>query len=143
MRSGRRSSDPNFPRRMAQRMPRDEKHSVEIVADPGGPAPPSRWKLPARWRIEVRGKSKPNLRFNAAIAHDGHLELVEGIAPYDKEFMASRVIALFEPTREGRLSVAVYSEVTGIYTKHAFHESDRGGRILFDDTITPYQAGSL
>lgn len=95
----------------------DEKHSIELVADSGGPRPPSTWKLPARWKIEVRGKSKPNLRFNAAIVHDGHLELVEGIAPYDKEFTASRVIVLIEPTREGRLSVVAYSDASGIYAK--------------------------
>ena len=121
----------------------DEKHSIEIVADSGGARPPSPWKLPARWKIEVRGKSKPNLRFNAAIVYDGHLELVEGIAPYDKEFTASRVIVLVEPTREGRLSVVAYSDAGGMYTKHAAHESNGGGRILFDETITPYQAGSL
>jgi len=121
----------------------DEKYPIELVADSGGPKPPSPWKLPARWKIEVRGKSKPNLRFNAAIVHDGHLELVEGIAPYDKAFMASRVMVLFEPTREGRLSVVAYSDASGVYTKQAAHESDGGGRILFDETITPYQAGSL
>ena len=75
----------------------DEPYSIELVADSGGPRPPSPWKLPARWKIEVRGKSKPNLRFNPAIVHDGHLELVEGIAPYDKEFTASRVMVLCEP----------------------------------------------
>ena len=121
----------------------DETHSIELVADSGGPKPPSPWKLPARWKIEVRGKSKPNLRFNAAIVHDGHLELVEGMAPYDKEFTASRVMVLFEPTNEGRLSVVAYSDACGVYTKQAAHEGDSGGRILFDETITPYQAGSL
>jgi hypothetical protein len=121
----------------------DEKYSIELVADSGGPRRPSPWKLPARWKIEVRGKSKSNLRFNAAIVRDGHLELVEGIAPYDKEFTASRVIVLFEPAREGRLSVVAYSDASGTYTKQAAHESDGGGRILFDETITPYQAGSL
>jgi hypothetical protein len=124
-------------------MPHDDKYQIEIVADPGGPRPPSPWKLPARWRIEVRGKSKPNLRFNAAIAHDGHLELVEGIAPYDKEFRASRVILLFEPTREGRLSVVVHSDASGSYTKQFSHESDGGGRIIFDETISQFQGGSL
>jgi len=121
----------------------DEPYEIELVADSGGPRPPSPWKLPARWKIEVRGKSKPNLRFNAAIVHDGHLELVEGIAPYDKEFTASRVMVLFEPAREGRLSVVAYSDASGSYTKQCAHESDGGGRILFDETITPYQAGSL
>jgi len=124
-------------------MPHDDKYQIEIVATTGGPKPPSPWKLPARWRIEVRGKSKPNLRFNAAIAHDGHLELVEGIAPYDKEFTASRVIVLFAPTREGRLSVVVHSDAGGTFTKHAGHESDGSGRFVFDETITQYQIGSL
>jgi hypothetical protein len=121
----------------------DEKYSIELVADTGGPRPPSPWKLPARWKIEVRSKAKPNLRFHAAIVHDGHLELVEGIAPYDKEFTASRVMVLIQPTREGRLSVVAYSDASGTYTKQAAHESDGGGRILFDETITPFQAGSL
>jgi hypothetical protein len=121
----------------------DETYSIEFVADSGGPRPLSPWKLPARWKIEVRGKSRPNLQFNAAIVHDGHLELVEGIAPYDKEFTASRVMVLIEPIREGRLSVVAYSDASGIYTRHAAHESDSGGRIVFDETITPYQAGSL
>src|SRR6185503_6364725 len=121
----------------------DVKRSIEIVAESGGARPASPWTLPARWKIEVRGKSKPNLRFNAAIVYDGHLELVEGIAPDDKEFTASRVIVLVEPTREGRLSVAAYSDAGGMYTKHAAHEGKGGGRILFDETITPYQAGSL
>jgi hypothetical protein len=121
----------------------EERYSIELVADSGGPRSPSPWKLPARWKIEVRGKSKPNLRFNAAIVDDGHLELVEGIAPYDKEFTASRVMVLFEPTREGRLSVVAYSDVSGIYTRHAAHESYAGGRILLDETLTSYQAGSL
>jgi hypothetical protein len=121
----------------------DETYSIEVVADSGAPRPPSPWTLPARWRIEVRGKSKPNLRFNAAFVRDGHLELVEGIAPYDKEFTASRVMVLIEPSGEGRLSLVAYSDASGIYTKQAAHESDGGGRIVFDETITPYQAGSL
>ena len=124
-------------------MPHDENYQIELVANSGGPRPPSPWKLPARWRIEIRGKSKPNLRFAAAIAHDGQLELVEGIVPYDKEFTASRVILLFQPTREGRLSVVVYSDASGAYTMQSSHESDGAGRFLFDETITPFEGGSL
>lgn len=124
-------------------MPNDEKYAVEIVPDSGGRRPPSPWKLPARWRIEVRGTSTPNLPFHAAIAYDGRLELVDEVAPYDKEFTASRVVVLVEPMREGRLAVVIYSDAAGIYTKHASHESEGGGRFLFDETITPYQAGGL
>jgi hypothetical protein len=124
-------------------MPHDEKYQIELVAASGGRRPPSPWKLPARWRVEIRGKSKPNLRFVAAIAHDGQLEVVEGLTPYDKEFTASRVILLFQPTREGRLSVIVYSDASGAYRMQSSHESDGSGRFLFDETITPFEGGSL
>ena len=124
-------------------MSNDERYQIELVANVSGPRPPSPWKLPARWRIEIRGKSKSNLRFNAAIAHDGHLELVEGIAPYDKEFTASRLILLFAPTRDGRLSVVVHSDASGVYMKQFGHESDGAGRIIFDETIGQCQGGSL
>jgi hypothetical protein len=50
---------------------------------------------------------------------------------------------LFEPTREGRLSVVVYSDASGFYTKHFSHESEGAGRILFDETISQFEAGSL
>jgi hypothetical protein len=101
----------------------------------------SPWKLPARWRMEVRGRG--GLKFRAALACDGHLELIEDVVPYDKEFSASRVIALFESAEEGDLSVVAFSDASGVYTRQCSFSGGRSGRILFDSNIPAYQAGSL
>jgi len=114
---------------------------IDIVADEGRNSSP--WNLPARWRLEVRGNNDSKLKFRAAIAHDGHLELIEELAPYDKEFSASRVIALFESAEEGSLSVVAFSDASGVYTRQCSFSGGRSGRILFDSTIPAYQAGSL
>jgi hypothetical protein len=112
-----------------------------IVAEEGRSSSP--WKLPARWRIEVRGRNDPHLRFRAAIACDGHLELIEAAAPYDKEFSATRVIALFESVEESDLSVVAFSDASGMYMRQCSFSGGRSGRILFDSSIPAYQAGSL
>jgi hypothetical protein len=48
-----------------------------------------------QWKLEVRDEGSP-IKFKAAIARGQHLELVEAIAPYDKEFTASSLVALFD-----------------------------------------------
>ena len=119
----------------------NDQPTIDIVSDEGRSSSP--WKLPARWRLEVRGKGDSKLKFKAAIAHDGHLELIEEVAPYDKEFSASRVIALFESTDEGSLSVVAFSDASGIYMRQCSFSGARSGRILFDSNIPAHQAGSL
>ena len=116
----------------------DDKSSIEIVADAGRGHSP--WKLPARWKLEVRGKA---VRFKAAIARDGILELIESVVPYDKEFTASRLIALFESMDESEISVVAYSDASGMYTRQCSFGGGRSGRILFDGNIPAFQAGSL
>jgi hypothetical protein len=118
-----------------------DKPTIDIVADQGRSSSP--WKLPARWRLEVRGTDDSKLRFKAAIARDGHLELIEEVAPYDREFSASRVIALFESAEGGGISVVAFSDASGIYTRQCSFSGGRSGRILFDSNIPAYQAGSL
>jgi len=118
-----------------------DQPTIDIVAEEGRGNSP--WRLPARWRLEVRGKGDSQLKFRAAIAHDGHLELIEEVAPYDKEFSASRLIALFESAEEGGLSVVAFSDASGTYTRHCSFSGGRSGRILFDSNIPLYQAGSL
>ena len=112
-----------------------------IVDEEGRNSSP--WRLPARWRLEVRSSDDSNLRFRAAIACDGHLELVEAVAPYDKEFSATRVIALFESVEECDLSVVAFSDASGMYTRQCSFSGARSARILFDSNIQAYQAGSL
>ena len=116
----------------------DDKLPMDIVADAGRSHSP--WKLPARWKLEVRGRA---VRFKAAIARDGILELIESVVPYDKEFTASRLIALFESADESELSVVAYSDASGMYTRQCSFGGSRSGRILFDGNIPAYQAGSL
>jgi hypothetical protein len=118
-----------------------DESTINIVAEEGHSRSP--WKLPARWRVEVRGKGGSQQKFKAAIAHDGHLELIEEIAPYDKEFSASRLIALFESGEEGSLSVVAFSDASGVYRQHCSFSGGRSGRILFDSNIPAYQADSL
>ena len=117
----------------------DDDSPVNIVASavPGS----SPWKLPAHWKLEVRGKG--GMRFKAALARDGELELIEATVPYDKEFEASRLIALFESADENTLSVVAYSAASGTYTRHCSFAGSRAGRILFDDGIPACLAGSL
>jgi hypothetical protein len=119
----------------------DDDVAVEIVAETGHSDSP--WKLPAKWRLEVRGKPRVKLAFKAAIARDGHLELIEATTPYDQEFTASRLIALFEAVDEGTLEVVAYSDASGAYLKQCSFAGDRGGRILFDSHLPAFQAGSL
>ena len=114
---------------------------IDIVAAEGRSSSP--WKLPARWRLEFRGKPDSPLKFRAAIAHDGNLELIEDFTPYDKELSASRLIVLFESAEERGLSVAAFSDASGTYMRHFSGSGGRSGRILFDASITAYQIGSL
>ena len=71
------------------------------------------------------------------------MELIEEMAPYDKEFSASRLIALFESAEEGGLSVVAFSDASGVYMRHCSFSGGRSGRILYDSNIPAYQAGSL
>jgi hypothetical protein len=94
-----------------------------------------------QWKLEVRDEGSP-IKFKAAIARGQHLELVEAIAPYDKEFTASSLVALFDST-DGNLSVVAYSDASGIYSKQCSFSGGPSGRILFDARIPVYLAGSL
>jgi hypothetical protein len=122
--------------------PDGDQYSIEIVAEEGQ-RPPSPWKLPARWNLEIRSQTSSQVTFRAAFAIDGHLELLETTTPYDKEFTASRVLVFFETTAGGSLSVVAYSDASGIYTQQAAHRGSGAGRIVFDETIGVYLAGSL
>jgi hypothetical protein len=117
------------------------KPTIDIVAAEGRSDSP--WKLPARWRLEIRGRDGANARFKAAIALDGYLELVEEAAPYDREFKASRVIVLFESVGDQPLSVTAFSDASGAYLRQFSGSGGRSGRIIFDSSISAYQAGSL
>ena len=115
--------------------------AIAIVASEGRSSSP--WKVPARWRLEIRGGDGSNPRFKAAIALDGHLDLLDEVAPYDREFSASRLIVLFESVGEANLSVVVFSDASGAYMRQFSGSGGRSGRIIFDSSIPAYQAGSL
>ena len=117
------------------------KPTIDIVAAEGRSDSP--WKLPARWKLEVRGSDDANAKFKAAIALDGYLDLVEEAAPYDREFRASRVIVLFESVEDQPLSVTAFSDTSGAYLRQFSGSGGRSGRIIFDSSISAHQAGSL
>jgi hypothetical protein len=58
--------------------------------------------------------SEQETRFKAAVSHDGRLDLYIESTPFETEFLASQVAALFEAIEnEGRLKVVLITEIEG------------------------------
>ncbi len=113
------------------------------IESASGPAPETPFPVPARWRIEVRSFSGPDVDFKGAIARDGRLELIESSTPLDRAFTASRIIGLFEAAEGCKLQVTSFIEVDGQFQKQAMFGGDRAGKFIFEPSLQAYGAGSL
>jgi hypothetical protein len=101
---------------------------AEVVGEPI----PSRYRVPARWRIEVRSDTGTDVGFKCAIAVDGTLQLVEAFTPYDFDFSAAKFRALFEAKTDAALNVSGYSDVGGEFRKMTAFSGSRSGQVIFD-----------
>lgn len=88
--------------------------------------------------------SEQETRFKAAVSHDGRLDLYIESTPFETEFLANRVAALFEAIdSDGRLNVQLITEIEG----ERRPISRFGGRAgaIFDDrnSLAGQRSGTL
>jgi ATP-dependent Clp protease ATP-binding subunit ClpA len=88
---------------------------------------------PHRYTLRVTSEDGVTAtQFKAAVSHDGRLDLYIEATPFETEFLANRVVALFEAIdSDGRLKVELITEVDG----RSMPVSGVGGRAgaIFDD----------
>jgi Uncharacterized protein conserved in bacteria (DUF2059) len=112
------------------------------LAEATGSPSETPFRIPTRWRIEIRAFSGPDFEFKGALGHDGELELIETSTPFDKTFTGTGMIGLFQAPKGHKLRVASYFERDGQYLPHASFGS-RAGKLIFDASFQAYGAGSL
>ncbi len=83
-------------------------------------------------------------QFKAAVSHDGRLDLYIESTPFETEFLASRVVALFEAIDgDGRLRVQLITEVDG-QNRPVAGVGGRAGAIFDDrDSLAGQRSGTL
>ena len=124
----------------ARQVQPDAHSSIEGVVSGTGTA-----SGPRLYTLRVTSEdSEREMRFKAAVSHDGRLDLHIESTPFETEFLASRVAALFEAIDSGgRLKVQLITEIEG-QRRPISGFGGRAGAIFDDrDSLARQRSGTL